>query len=62
MKNNLKITIFVVTSLLIGLLLGMIIYKTFSNEKITKLPIPEVTGGERGQFGIDKNINGGFTP
>ena len=57
MKNNLKITISVVASLLVGLLLGMIINKTFSNEKITKLPNPEVTGGQRGQFGIDKNIN-----
>ena len=59
MKNNLKIIISVVASLLVGLLLGMIINKTFSNEKLTKLPNPEVTGGERGQFGIDKNINEG---
>ena len=48
MKNNLKIIISIVASLLVGLLLGMIINKTFSNEKLTKLPNPEVTGGERG--------------
>ncbi len=57
MKNNLKITILIVASLLVGLLLGIVLNKTFSDEKLTKLPTPEVTGGERGQFGIDKNIN-----
>jgi len=27
------------------------------NSKLPKLPLPEVTGGERGMLGIDKNIN-----
>ncbi len=28
-----------------------------SSEKLSALPLPEVTGGERGLLGIDKNIN-----
>ena len=41
------------------LLLGVLIsYLVFTNtNKLSKLPKPEVTGGERGTFGIDKNIN-----
>ena len=30
---------------------------TEKEEKLKPLPLPEVTGGERGQLGIDKNIN-----
>jgi len=28
-----------------------------NNENLKQLPLPEITGGERGQLGIDKNIN-----
>ena len=31
--------------------------KTEKEEKLKPLPLPEVTGGERGKLGIDKNIN-----
>ena len=50
---KLKNIIITLIALLIGLLLG---YMTF-NKKEIKLPKPEVTGGERGMLGIDKNIN-----
>ena len=42
--------------MLIGLAIG---YSAFhqSSEKLAELPVPEVTGGERGILGIDKNIN-----
>ncbi len=49
-----------VLSLLICLVLGGISsYFIFNNSKSTlkELPLPEVTGGERGNLGIDKNIN-----
>ena len=49
-----------VLSLLICLVLGGISsYFIFNNSKSTlkELPLPEVTGGERGILGIDKNIN-----
>lgn len=43
---------------LVGLLLGsLIVFVVLKNDKLTKLPLPEVTGGERGMLGIDKNIN-----
>lgn len=49
-----------VLSLLICLVLGSISsYFIFNNSKSTlkELPLPEVTGGERGTLGIDKNKN-----
>lgn len=49
-----------VLSLLICLVLGGISsYFIFNNSKspLKELPLPEVTGGERGILGIDKNIN-----
>lgn len=48
--KNILIT---VSAILLGLLLGYFIF----NKKELKLPKPEVTGGERGMLGIDKNIN-----
>ena len=42
--------------IVIGLLIGGIVF--FNNKaSVIKLPKPEVTGGERGKLGIDKNIN-----
>ena len=49
-----------VLSLLICLVLGGISsYFIFNNSKspLKELPLPEVTGGERGTLGIDKNTN-----
>ena len=49
-----------VLSLWICLVLGGISsYFIFNNSKspLKELPLPEVTGGERGTLGIDKNIN-----
>ena len=47
---------------ILGLLLGgFIIFVSFKDNaatnKLENLPLPEVTGGERGMLGIDKNIN-----
>ena len=56
MKKSLKIIISIIIVLLLvggSFLLG----KNNSNNKLSKLPKPEVTEGERGQLGIDKNIN-----
>ena len=51
MKRNLIVAIVVIASLVGGII--------FLNNKasIIKLPKPEVTGGERGILGIDKNVN-----
>lgn len=53
MKKSRIITL-VIICLLIG---GLISYFAFGNKGLSKLPKPEVTGGERGMLGIDKNIN-----
>ena len=50
---KLKNIIITLIALLLGLLLGYMIF----NKKEKSLPLPEVTGGERGMLGIDKNIN-----
>ena len=51
MKKNL---ILIIIGLILGCLIG---YFAFNSNKLSKLPLPEVTGGERGMLGIDKNIN-----
>ena len=51
MKKNI---ILVIVGIVLGCLIG---YIAFNNKTLTKLPLPEVTGGERGMLGIDKNIN-----
>lgn len=53
MKKS-KVIVLVIICLLIG---GLISYFVFGNKGLSKLPKPEVTGGERGMLGIDKNIN-----
>ena len=50
---KLKNIIITLIALLLGLLLGYLIF----NKKEKTLPLPEITGGERGMLGIDKNIN-----
>ena len=52
---NKKVIIISLIILIIGIIMGYLI-KPNSNE-LPKLPKPEVTGGERGTLGIDKNIN-----
>lgn len=45
-------------SFVVGLLIGgLFIYSISNNNRLSALPKPEVTGGERGALGIDKNIN-----
>lgn len=53
MKTMLKKIIPIVMSLIIVVALMELV----GYNKIAKLPLPEVTGGERGILGIDKNIN-----
>ena len=52
MKKKLIIAI---VCLLLGFGIGCVIFN--NSNKLSKLPKPEVTGGERGVFGIDENIN-----
>ena len=42
--------------IVVGIVIGYLI-NTTNNNNLQKLPKPEVTGGERGKLGIDKNIN-----
>ena len=50
---------YVLCSLICLLVGGISSYFIFNSSKNTlkELPLPEVTGGERGTLGIDKNIN-----
>ena len=52
--KNYKLLGIVLIAILAGLTFG---YRVGSNTKLPTLPKPEVTGGERGILGIDKNIN-----
>ena len=56
MKNNLKFVGVTLFGLIVG---GLVVFLITDNNKnnLKKLPKPEVTGGERGMLGIDKNIN-----
>ena len=54
MKKNI---IIILISLLVGLGVGFLVFRGTNTDSLSKLPKPEVTGGERGTFGIDKNIN-----
>ena len=48
-----KIILISIITFFIGFTLGYLIF----NKKEKKLPLPQITGGERGTLGIDKNIN-----
>ena len=50
MKKN----IIIIMTLLIGIMIGYLIPEKC---KLEKLPKPEITEGQRGQLGIDKNVN-----
>ena len=55
MHKNVKLILIIIVSLLI---VGLSSYFIFNkSEQLKRLPLPEVTGGERGMLGIDKNIN-----
>ncbi|MBR3660607.1 MAG: hypothetical protein IKN63_01735 [Bacilli bacterium] len=55
MKKNTKLVIGIIIGLIIGGILGGCLFGNV--EKLKSLPKPEITGGERGMLGIDKNIN-----
>ena len=54
MKNSLKIVVAILCGLVIG---GLLVHLITNNNNLKELPKPEITGGERGMLGIDKNIN-----
>ena len=54
--KNVRIIVIGVVFLVVGLLIGDGVFRS-SEKKVLELPKPEVTGGERGQLGIDKNVN-----
>lgn len=51
----LKWIVISIITLLLGVGIGY--YINYSQNMLESLPLPEVTGGERGMLGIDKNIN-----
>ena len=53
---NTKSILFGILGGFVGIIIG---YLLFGSNKLNSLPKPTVTGGERGQLGIDKNINEG---
>ena len=54
MKKNIKIVLITLVCLIVG---GVFCLILLNNKNDNTLPKPEVTGGERGMLGIDKNIN-----
>ncbi len=58
MKDYLKYLLVLIGGVAVGVLVGFLIFNKKEEEiKLKELPKPEVTGGERGMLGIDKNIN-----
>ena len=57
MKKLFSLIIVSIVSSLIGFLASFLIFGNTNNKTLKTLPKPEITGGERGQLGIDKNIN-----
>lgn len=51
--NKIRVIILLVACFIVGGLFGYLL----NNNSLKSLPKPEVTGGERGMLGIDKNIN-----
>ena len=56
MKSKIKLIIIIVISLFVGGIGSFLIFN-LKSDKLVSLPKPEVTGGQRGELGIDKNIN-----
>ena len=63
MKDKKKLTIIIILIGIILCILGVTLFFLIKNNsntesnKLKKLPRPEITGGIRGELGIDKNIN-----
>ena len=56
MKKNILNIVLALLFVALGLVIGFLLFNKPDN-KLSKLPKPEVTEGERGMLGIDKNIN-----
>ena len=54
MKKKILIILSIIVAFILGGVLSFIVFK---DKGLSKLPKPELTGGERGSLGIDKNIN-----
>ena len=54
MKKKILIILSIIVAFIFGGVLSFIVFK---DKGLSKLPKPELTGGERGSLGIDKNIN-----
>lgn len=52
-----KLIIWSILIFILGLLCSYLIISLINNNSLSSLPKPEITGGERGMLGIDKNIN-----
>lgn len=63
MKDKKKLTIIIISILIILCILGVTLFfllngnSNTNSKELKKLPRPEITGGVRGELGIDKNIN-----
>ena len=49
--------IYAIVGLIIVIVVLVILLLSRNNNSLPELPVPELTGGERGSLGIDKNIN-----
>ncbi len=49
--------VIVCSLILIAIISCLLIFNNSCEKALEKLPVPEITGGERGQLGIDKNVN-----
>ncbi len=55
-KSTINILIISIISVIVGVLIGYLIWNA-TGEKLSPLPKPELSEGQRGELGIDKNIN-----
>ena len=56
-NQKIKLIIWSILIFILGLLCSYLIISLINNNSLSSLPKPEITGGERGMLGIDKNIN-----
>lgn len=56
-NQKIKLIIWSILIFILGLLCSYLIISLINNNSLPSLPKPEITGGERGMLGIDKNIN-----
>ena len=54
--KRVHVAIALVVALFVGIIIGNINIKN-STPPLEKIPAPEVTDGQRGELGIDKNVN-----